>query len=109
MAANYRPDDIPNIVLIAIPHVKAMNRVIAKLADNNIGRYEWSDPDLPYGLVAITTIPLSNDKRKLLANYRLYTPVAQLEHSPLKAEVIGENPIGGANIMHAESEASDCP
>lgn len=106
---------VPNIVVIGVPDVAALNRVLVKLRANQIPHHSWHEPDFDFGFTAIATAPLDDSQRAVLANYRLYSggvnvttcgftpdsaansPVVSNRTSASKAEGVGENPTGRAN------------
>jgi hypothetical protein len=91
-------EGMPNQVLIGVPNIAALNRVRVKLEANQIPHYCWHEPDHDFGFTAIATAPLYGEQRKILANYRVYTPVAQLvERRPLSSRVAGSSPAGSVN------------
>lgn len=120
MMASVRGCDegVPNIVMIGVPNLSALNRVQSKLRANQIPHFSWIEPDNDLGFTAICTSPLREDKRTVLRNYRVYhspvteqsanfvtegrganTQVAQLrERLVLSGEVEGENPSLGTNL-----------
>jgi len=65
-------EGIPNIVLIGVPDVDALNRVLARLEAAGIPHYCWSEPDNNMGFTAIATTALGGDERQVLRNYRLW-------------------------------------
>lgn len=69
--------NIPNIVLVGVPDVKALERVTKKLEQGQIPHYRYIEPDGNMGFTAITTAPISGEQREVLRNYRVYSPVAQ--------------------------------
>lgn len=76
---SYRPEfDTPNFVTIGVPDLNALKRVQAKLNVNQVPHYAWVEPDFDLGFTAIATIPLDEEQKKVLSNYRLYpcSPVA---------------------------------
>ena len=73
-------EGIPNIVLIGVPDVRALNRVVRKLEEAQIPHYCWHEPDNDFGFTAIATAALG-EERKALANYRLWTYVRGTEQS----------------------------
>lgn len=112
-------EGIPNIVLIGVPDQAALQRVLTKLAANQIPHYAWSEPDYDFGLTAIATQPLYDADRKILQNYRLWkfgrvegkpscsfngdpatsSGVAQKkERQTFSLEVAGSTPAPGANF-----------
>jgi transcriptional regulator of nitric oxide reductase len=72
-------NDIPNIILIGVPDLPALNRVKSKLIANGIVHSEWVEPDMDMGFTAMATVPLTVEEKIPLAHYRLwqYSPVAQ--------------------------------
>lgn len=66
-------DGIPNIVAIGLPNVAALNRVLAKLKAAQIEHCPFCEPDGDLGFTAITTVPLDDEQRQILRNYRLYS------------------------------------
>lgn len=95
---------MPNIVVIGLPNLGALQRALAKLAANQIPHYAWSEPDFDYGLTAIATAPINGEQRAALANYRVYTPKV-LSTLPSKGRSVGENPTGCANGAGVEASA----
>lgn len=112
-------EGVPNIVLVGVPDVSALNRVRCKLSAAQIPHYCWNEPDHDFGFTAIATAALDGEQRLALKNYRLwsYSPgapkgaclliedggakaaVAQLpEHSAFSREVGGSIPSCGSNI-----------
>lgn len=76
---------IPNIILIGVPHLRSLNKVLAKLKAHQIPHFAWTEPDYDFGLTAIATAPLEGEQRSVLSNYRLYGG------GPAKADC-GSNP-----------------
>jgi len=73
MASYYAPGHgIPNIILIGLPDVEALNRALSKLQKAQIPHYAWHEPDNDFGFTSIATIPLDIDQRKVLQNYTLW-------------------------------------
>ena len=78
-------DGCPNIVLIGVPDTAALRRVEAKLIREGIAHFNWEEPDFDLGFTAISTEPLSQERKLALANYRLWKPcsaVARLAERP---------------------------
>lgn len=106
----------PNIVFVGVPDRRALNRVKAKLSGYQITHYVWSEPDFDFGETAIATAPLSEEEKRPLSNYRVYSPgpaqaacvltddgranaaAAPAEHQTFSLEVGGENPSCGPNF-----------
>lgn len=64
--------EIPYLVLIGVPDKNALFRVVQKLQTNDIGHQVFYEPDDNMGLSAVATVPLSQEQRKVLSNYRLW-------------------------------------
>ncbi len=62
----------PSIVLIGVPDKKALHKVIQKLKLNRIEFSEFHESDDDLGLTAVATIPLDEDQRAVLQNYKLW-------------------------------------
>jgi hypothetical protein len=62
----------PNLVYIGVPDVRALNRVLAKLKANQIRHYPWVEPDFGYGFTSIATEPLTEERKEVLSNYRVW-------------------------------------
>ena len=94
--------ETPSIVLIGVPNKKALERVIKKLIDHSIDFSDFYESDHGVGLSAVATVPLTEEQREALRNYKLWnfstfnnTRVAQLteRHSPKgRVEVGGSIP-----------------
>jgi hypothetical protein len=63
---------IPNIVLIGVPDVNALNRVKTKLSKYQIPHYCWVEPDYDFGFTAIATAAILPEQKEPLLNYRLW-------------------------------------
>ena len=89
----------PNIVLIGLPSETSLRRAERKMEQHSIPHYSWIEPDHDFGFTAIATAPLKGKQREVMANYRVYAPVAQhAERLPLKQQVVGANPTGCAKF-----------
>lgn len=62
----------PSIVLIGVPNRRALERVIEKLRLHRIEFSPFFESDGDMGLSAVATVPLSEDERALLQNYKLW-------------------------------------
>jgi len=102
------PEKIPNMVLIGLPNLAALERALAKIKAAQITHYAWHEPDFDLGFTSITTAPISGEQRKALANYRLYprTPVVLSSTSPSKGESVGSGPAGRANVGECADASS---
>jgi hypothetical protein len=78
---------IPNIVLIGVPDLAALNRVRSKLEYAQIPHYCWSEPDHDFGFTSIATIALDDEQRKVMANYRLWMYARGTEQSVCKGNL----------------------
>jgi hypothetical protein len=74
------PDEemFPSVVVIGVPDKSALLRVIQKLQSNNIPHQTFCEPDFGIGLSAIATVPLSQEQRRVLSNYRLWNETNNL-------------------------------
>jgi hypothetical protein len=59
----------PSVVLIGVPHQKALERVLKKLTDHSIGHARFDEPDFAMGLSAVATVPLLPEQREKLMKY----------------------------------------
>lgn len=102
-------DDVPpSIVLIGVPDKDALDRVIQKLKNNRIDFSAFHEPDYDLGLTAVATVPVTEEQRAILHNYRLWdestfnTSVAQRserrDNRKVYSEVGGSIPSAGAKI-----------
>jgi hypothetical protein len=85
---------------------------VKKLSDNKIPHYEFSEPDYDYGFTSIATIPLRDEQRQVLRNYRLYKACCHSSKSterPVETdrEVSGSTP-GGSSILPSNSNVESC-
>ena len=62
----------PSIVLIGVPNQKALERVMLKLQQNHIEFSPFYEDDNDMGLTAVATVPLAEEQRAALRNYRLW-------------------------------------
>src|ERR1700677_1406594 len=63
---------IPSVVVIGVPDKNALFRVIKKLETNHIDHQVFYEPDFNMGLSAVATVPLAQEQRRCLSNYRLW-------------------------------------
>lgn len=98
--------ETPSIVLIGVPDKKALERVINKLIAHSIDFSDFYETDNDIGLSAVATVPLTEEQREALRNYKLWnistfnTPVAQWSErrsSQERAEVGCSNQSGRTN------------
>lgn len=66
-------DLVPSLVLIGVPNKKALERVIAKLKLHHIDASAFYEPDNDLGLTAVVTVPLDEEQRAVLQNYKLWS------------------------------------
>ena len=98
--------ETPSIVLIGVPNKKSLERVIDKLINNRIDFSDFYEPDYDLGLTAVATVPVTEEQRAILQNYRLWnestfnTSVAQRserrDNRQVYSEVGGSIPSAGA-------------
>lgn len=96
----------PSIVLVGVPSQKALKRVIQKLSLNRIEFSAFHETDNDMGLSAVATVPLTEQQRSVLQNYKLWNEKSLLAHSSVVRErqprkrmkVVGSNP--AARTMH---------
>lgn len=65
-------DFTPSIVLIGVPDKKALEKVIKKLKMNRIESSAFYESDDDIGLSAVVTVPLNEEQRAILQNYKLW-------------------------------------
>ena len=95
----FRIDGIPNVIVIGLPDVAALNRAKSKLDKERIAYYAWHEPDFDYGFTALATVPLTPERKTVLKHYRLYSPVVSiLKTAPSKGDDGGGNPSGRATL-----------
>lgn len=98
------------MVTIGLPNANAMQRALAKISAAQIPHFAWDDPDLEWGLTAITTAPLRGDQRQPLQNYRPYrSPVAQLASAPDSKSGDGSSTLPGRANGESARVAPACP
>lgn len=59
--------------MVGVPHLAALNRVLAKLKANQIEHFAWTEPDYAFGFTAIATCPLNENVKQALSNYRVWS------------------------------------
>ena len=62
----------PNLVLIGVPNKKALEKVIQKLKLHGIDHSAFDEPDRDLGLTAVATVPVTEEQRAILRNYKLW-------------------------------------
>ena len=62
----------PSCIVIGVPNKTALYRVIEKLRLNAIPHHVFYEPDFDMGLSAVATVPLGQEQRRKLSNYRLW-------------------------------------
>ena len=70
-------DVTPSCITIGVPDKQALFRVIEKLRSNDIGHEVFYEPDFGIGLSAVATVPLGQEQRRMLSNYRLWREPTQ--------------------------------
>lgn len=63
---------VPSIVCVGVPNLKALERVVEKLTLHRIEFSAFFEPDGDLGMTAIATVPLDEEQRAVLRNYRLW-------------------------------------
>lgn len=92
MAQHHGVEGIPNLVLIGVPDLAALQRADQKLCDAQIPHFNWREPDGNMGFTAIATAPLVGEQRKCLANYRLWRADSVTRSWP-NCKATGSNPV----------------
>lgn len=75
----------PSIVLIGVPSKKALEKVIQKLKLNRIDASAFYESDDDMGLSAVATVPLNEEQREILQNYKLWNEVLHAPSSVARA------------------------
>lgn len=65
-------DFTPSIVLIGVPSKKALEKVFSKLKINRISASAFYESDDDMGLSAVATVPVNDEQRAILQNYKLW-------------------------------------
>jgi hypothetical protein len=92
---------VPNIVLIGVPNLAALERVRAKLAANQIPHYCFHEPDHDFGFTSIATAALGEEDRHVFANYRVWSYGRGVEQS-----TCGVTPDSPTNSPLAQAESA---
>lgn len=71
----------PSIVLIGVPDKKALEKVIRKLDLNRIDSSAFYETDNDMGLSAVATVPLTDEQRALLQDYKIWKEDVSYPHS----------------------------
>ena len=66
-------DETPSCIVIGVPDKPALFRVIEKLRKHEIGHQVFYEPDFDMGLSAVATVPLVQEQRYPLSNYKLWS------------------------------------
>lgn len=78
-------DFTPSIVLIGVPNKKALQKVLLKLQENRIDASAFYEPDNDLGLTAVATVPLTEEQRVVLQNYKIWNlphPTSSVVRAP---------------------------
>jgi hypothetical protein len=96
---------MPNIVLIGVPSIKALERVQRKLDAHRVTHYAWTEPDNGMGFTAIACRPVSGDERRIFENYRVYPHArsSMAEYSGSNPKDVGSSPTARANVGCGEA------
>lgn len=100
VAIEYRLRCIPNIVLIGVPDVDALEVARMELLKAEIKHWAWTEPDFGLGFTSITTVPISGEKRLALAHYDTWKPIL-LSSPNCKA--------ANSNLAHAGAGPAESP
>lgn len=65
----------PNLVLIGVPDVHALELVSGELSFHDIDHYCWHEPDWDMGFTAICTQPMTKEQKEFLSGYRTWKPI----------------------------------
>jgi hypothetical protein len=65
-------NETPSCIVIGVPDKTALFRVIEKLRRHDIAHELFYEPDFDMGLSAVATVPLVQEQRRVLSNYRLW-------------------------------------
>ena len=66
--------DIPSICLIGVPNWMELDKVRKHLKLNEIKYAEMNDTDFDFRVASVVTVPLEEDRRKVLKGYPLWKP-----------------------------------
>lgn len=93
-------DSTPFIVMVGVPNKKSLEKVIRKLKDHQIDHSAFYEPDHDYGLTAVATVPLTEEQRAALRDYKLW-----------KEEniVSGQSAISGEHVHLSGCQCSASP
>ena len=64
--------EVPYCIVIGVPDKNSLFRVVERLRAHGIGHRVFYEPDDNMGLSAVATVPLEQDQRRVLSNYRLW-------------------------------------
>ncbi len=65
-------NEVPYCVVIGVPDKHALFRVVERLKTHDINHHVFYEPDDNMGLSAVATMPLFQEQRRVLSNYRLW-------------------------------------
>lgn len=97
MGAKYGDESTPNMVLIGVADICALEAVSELLAANQIPQWIWHEPDFNFGFTSIATAPIRGAQRQCLAHFRtwksqVFTRSSVAEQEALKPSVAGSSP-----------------
>ena len=84
------------MVLIGVPNLASLEKTQRKLAAAGIVHYDWIEPGNDLGFTAIATVPLSREKKKVLANYRLWSPTRACSS---EKEQVGSDKVPAGSVV----------
>jgi hypothetical protein len=109
----------PSLVLIGVPDKKALHRVMRKLRLHHIEFSAFYEPDNDLGLTAVATVPLDDEQRVVLQQYKLWTQeafvsgqsVSRGEHDHSSGCLADASPDAALNqeFLHAPSSVVRAP
>lgn len=75
MASLQPVEPSPNLVLIGVPDVHALEQVSGELSFHGIDHFCWHEPDWDMGFTAICTQPMTREQKEFLSGYRIWKPI----------------------------------
>lgn len=64
--------DIPSLVLLQVDNEEQLQALSKKLKEKDIVHSKFFEPDDNLGYTSITTVPVTDEQRKVFSNYRLW-------------------------------------
>lgn len=100
LSSHYGVEGTPNIVVIGVPDVAALERACREMTAAGIPHHSWHEPDFDMGFTAITSAPIEGEQRRALAHYKVWnvdgllSPSSMAERILLTDLVVGSTPTG---------------